>query len=157
MYKIIHKERILKFLPYLISATMCFLWYFHSVLVIWRPSYQHVHLFKATPILFLSVAWHVSSPFILIFILVLLFGIFLLVWCFKTFCCITSLCLYCRILLFMNLMFRVFIFTFSPTISCFVFSLDFLSCYESKISAIATFCKGSKTIMYIVSLKVPKP
>jgi hypothetical protein len=157
MYKIIHKERILKFIPYSISATVCFLWYFHCVLIIWQPSYQRVHLFKATCILFLSVAWHVS--YILFqslswsYCLAFCFS----VWCFKTFCCIISLCPYCLTLLFMNLVFRVFIFTFSPIISCPIFLLDFLSCYESKISAIATFCKGSKAIMYILSLKVPKP
>jgi hypothetical protein len=151
MCKIIHKETILKFLPYSISATMFFLQCFRSVLVIWQPSYQCVYLFKATHILFPSVAWHVFSPFIPIFILVLLFGDFLLVWCFKTFCWIISLCPSCLILLFINFMFRVFIFTFCPVISCFFFS-DFLSCYESKISALATFSKVSKAIMYILTV-----
>jgi hypothetical protein len=60
-------------------------------------------------------------------------------------------------LFFINLRFRVFIIKFSPIIFWLIFSLDFLSCYESKISAIATLCKGSKAIMYILSLKVPKP
>ena len=157
MYKIIHKERTLKFLPNSISATMCFVWYFHSVLVVWQLSYQRVHIFKATHILFLSVAWHVSPPFILIFILVLFFGIFLLVWCFKTFCRIIPLCPYCLILLFIYWMFGVFKFLLSTIIPCLIFLLSFLSCYECKISAIATFCKFSETTMSIFSLKVPKP